>query len=144
MHCIRLNRSPVSRALPAEPLTITLLSCRATPLTASATDEFGTSRIMSTPSRSPLAGDIGADVGLVLMIGESDLDLQLRVRVGFHVILCRHLGGDGAHSNHAIACVSGRATWRCWQLSVALVPIVRCFITCAAQPNPRQSASAFL
>ena len=49
--CFR-QRSAVSRAVPAEPLTITLLSCRVTPLTASATAEFGTSRIMSTPSRS--------------------------------------------------------------------------------------------
>ena len=47
-----LQASPVRRALPAEPLTFTLFSCLATSDTASATAEFGTSRIMSTPSRS--------------------------------------------------------------------------------------------
>ena len=54
VHCtvLGLHRSPVSRTVPAEPLTITLLSCRVTPFTASATAEFATSRIMSTPSRS--------------------------------------------------------------------------------------------
>src|SRR6202030_2603223 len=72
-----LQRSAVSRAVPAEPLTITLFSCRATPLTASATDEFATSRIMSTPSRSIHWRAMLAPMsGLFLIVGASDLDLQ--------------------------------------------------------------------
>ena len=39
----------------------------------------------------PLVGNIGADVGLVLMVGADDLDLDIRVIL--HEVLRRQLGG---------------------------------------------------
>jgi hypothetical protein len=40
----------------------------------------------------PFARLGGAHVGLVLMVGEDDLDLQFRVRIGLHVVFEGHSG----------------------------------------------------
>ena len=50
-------------------------------LTASATEEVGTSTIdIDLVDVEPLAHDVGADVGLVLVVGDDDLDLVMALR----------------------------------------------------------------
>ena len=62
-------------------------------LTASATEEVGTSSDdVDAVGVVPLPGDVRADVGLVLVVGRDDLDLDALVRR--LEVLDRHAGGD--------------------------------------------------